>query len=54
MNEAARRRPLPEEVADRILDVAAGRVPRHVVNRAAIDSPRFRAKLRRIAAQTGR
>lgn len=29
-----------------ILDVAAGRVPRHVVNRAALDHPRLREKLR--------
>ncbi len=32
-----------------ILDVAAGRVPRYVVNRAALDSPRLQAKLRRHA-----
>jgi alkylation response protein AidB-like acyl-CoA dehydrogenase len=34
-----------------ILDVAAGRVPRHVVNRAAIDTPAVRAKLARYAAR---
>ena len=31
-----------------ILDVAAGRAPRYVVNRAATESPRFQARLRRI------
>jgi phosphoglycerate dehydrogenase-like enzyme len=29
-----------------ILDVAAGRTPRHVVNRAVLDHPRVRARLR--------
>lgn len=32
-----------------ILDVAAGRIPRHVVNRAALDHPRLQEKLRRYA-----
>jgi D-3-phosphoglycerate dehydrogenase len=30
-----------------ILDVAAGRLPRHIVNRAVVDAPRLQAKLRR-------
>ena len=30
-----------------ILDVAAGRLPRHIVNRAVVDAPRLRQKLRR-------
>jgi phosphoglycerate dehydrogenase-like enzyme len=34
-----------------ILDVAAGRVPRYVVNRAAIDTPAVRAKLARYSAR---
>jgi phosphoglycerate dehydrogenase-like enzyme len=29
-----------------ILDVAAGRTPRHVVNRAALEHPRIKARLR--------
>jgi D-3-phosphoglycerate dehydrogenase len=33
-----------------ILDIAAGRVPPHVVNRAVLDSPQFQEKLRRYAA----
>lgn len=33
-----------------ILDIAAGRVPKHVVNRAVVESPRFQDKLRRLAA----
>ena len=36
-----------------ILDVAAGRVPRNVVNRAALESPRFQEKLQRYAARVG-
>ncbi len=43
-----------ESACRSILDVAAGRVPEHVVNRAAIESPRFREKLARIAARAGR
>ena len=35
-----------------ILDVAAGRVPRHVVNREVLDSPTLRAKLRRYAERS--
>ncbi|MCC7370025.1 MAG: dehydrogenase [Chloroflexi bacterium] len=34
-----------------ILDIAGGRTPTHVVNRAALDSPRFRAKLQRLASR---
>jgi hypothetical protein len=33
-----------------ILDIAAGRVPKYVVNRAVIESPLFQEKLRRLAA----
>ena len=33
-----------------ILDVAAGRVPKNVVNRDALDNPRFQEKLRRYGA----
>ena len=36
-----------------ILEVAAGRVPRYVVNRAAVESPRFKEKLRRVATRLG-
>jgi phosphoglycerate dehydrogenase-like enzyme len=35
-----------------ILDVAAGRVPRHVVNREVLDRPTLRAKLRRYAERS--
>jgi phosphoglycerate dehydrogenase-like enzyme len=34
-----------------IIAVAAGRLPEHIINRAAVDSPRLRAKLRRYAAR---
>jgi D-3-phosphoglycerate dehydrogenase len=39
-----------------ILDVAAGRLPRHIVNRAVVDSPRLKEKMRRHGerAETGR
>jgi phosphoglycerate dehydrogenase-like enzyme len=33
-----------------ILDIAAGRVPKNVVNRDALDNPRFQEKLRRYGA----
>jgi D-3-phosphoglycerate dehydrogenase len=33
-----------------LLETAAGRAPRHVVNRAVLESPLFQAKLRRFAA----
>ncbi len=35
-----------------ILDVAAGRIPRYVVNRAVLQSPKLQAKLRRYSAPT--
>lgn len=34
-----------------ILDVASGQVPRHVVNRAALDNPKFQAKLAQYATR---
>lgn len=36
-----------------ILEVAAGRAPRHVVNQAVLDSPQFQEKLRRYAKTEG-
>jgi len=33
-----------------LLEVASGRAPQHLVNRAVLDSPLFQAKLRRLAA----
>jgi len=36
-----------QSACESILDVAAGRVPRYVVNREAADRPGIRAKLRR-------
>jgi len=36
-----------------VLDVAAGRVPAHVVNREVIETPAFRAKLARYRARGG-
>ena len=36
-----------------ILDVANGRIPRSVVNRSVLDSPRFQEKLRRFGARHG-
>jgi len=44
-------RQIGRSAAEAILDVAAGRVPRHVVNREAIETPRVREKLRRYREQ---
>jgi D-3-phosphoglycerate dehydrogenase len=43
-------RGIGQSACQSILELAAGRVPRHVVNRAVLDNPVFQEKLRRRAA----
>ena len=46
-------RRVAQQRPQRILEVAAGRVPANVVNREAADHPRLREKLRRLGAGEG-